>query len=33
MVEPAIVARGHAWAVRASAHEISTIAHAAAATA
>jgi len=33
MVEPAIVSRGHAWAVRASAHEISTIAHAAAATA
>jgi hypothetical protein len=33
MVEPAIAARGHAWAVRASAHEISTIAHAAAATA
>jgi len=33
MVEPAIIARGHAWAVRASAHEIATIAHAAAATA
>jgi Predicted Zn-dependent protease (DUF2268) len=33
MVEPAIAARGLAWAVRASAHDIATIAHAAAATA
>ena len=33
MVEPAIEARGIAWAVRASAIEIATLAHAAAATA